>query len=76
MMNLRDMSESSGRFIVSRQNKNTRRYREDLWLRDLDSNHDYRSQSRFPRPMVSADSAPHLSPTITIPGGRASIWPP
>jgi hypothetical protein len=36
------------------------------WLGDLDSNQDYRSQSRFPGPMVSADSAPHLSPTITI----------
>jgi hypothetical protein len=33
-----------------------------IWLGDLDSNQDYRSQSRFPGPMVSADSAP-LTPT-------------
>jgi hypothetical protein len=43
-----------------------KRAKSEIWLGDLDSNQDYRSQSRFPGPMVSADSAPHLSQTITI----------
>jgi len=52
--------------FIARLKGNREFWTRTRWLGDLDSNQDYRSQSRFPGPMVSADSAPHLSPTITI----------